>query len=411
MKQLDHNHVVQYIASYKKGTNIFLFTEYCDGGDLSQFLRESKEQLPEELVVCWTWQMSSALSYMHSMDIIHRDLKPENIYLTKEANLKLGDLGIARELDADSRMAFTVAGTPCYMSPEVFYQQGYDHKADIWSLGCIVYELATGNRARDGLELLVFQLIGDANVLGGKKLVLPDNYSSELKKLVTAMSDRNEDVRPSTGEIISTSPVKEYASSKKPPLDIIKSTGYKTTWGTDKSQTVHLHAFVPPNNFKAKDVTLPADRKKLRKTALPVSGRGPMKTKPVSQREGATGGREMQTFKTFMNMMMDKSKIYDEQVTALATSSVASEMREQRIDLLLKQIVILQQHCAREIGMKTLSAVYRVMSKTQNLADLKDALASLMGDDGAERFGPQLIFLRMYELAFDRSLQIMEQRK
>ncbi|XP_041348424.1 serine/threonine-protein kinase nekl-2-like [Gigantopelta aegis] len=411
MKQLDHNHVVQYIASYKKGTNIFLFTEYCDGGDLSQFLRESKEQLPEELVVCWMWQMSSALWYMHSMDIIHRDLKPENIYLSKDANLKLGDLGIARELDADN-LAFTVAGTPCYMSPEIFFQHGYNHKADIWSLGCIVYELATRKKAHDGAELLLLYKMHDApNFLGGENLILPENYSDELKNLVIAMSDTDVDVRPSADEIISTSPVKEYASSKKPPLDIIKSTGYKTAWGTDEAQTVNLHPFIPSNNFKAQDVMFPANRKKLRKTVLPDSGKGPMKVKPVTRREGATGGGiEMQEFKTFMDTMMDKTK-HDEKVSTLATSSVSAETRERRIDLLLKQIVLLQQHCQREIGMETFVAVYRIMSEAKTPVELKNALASLMGEDGAERFEPKLRFLRMYELAFDRSLQIMRHSK
>lgn len=73
--------------------------------------------------------------------ILHRDLKPGNIFLDLNSDVKLGDFGLARVLNNESQFAFTHVGTPYYMSPEQIHDQKYNEKSDIWSLGCIIYEL------------------------------------------------------------------------------------------------------------------------------------------------------------------------------------------------------------------------------------------------------------------------------
>lgn len=78
---------------------------------------------------------------MQSMRIMHRDLKPANIFIDSNDNLKLGDLGLGRDFTSQTMEAYSRVGTPLYMSPEVLQGSGYDFKSDVWSLGCIAYEL------------------------------------------------------------------------------------------------------------------------------------------------------------------------------------------------------------------------------------------------------------------------------
>jgi NIMA (never in mitosis gene a)-related kinase len=84
-----------------------------------------------------------AIKHIHDRKIIHRDLKAENIFLTKRRICKLGDLGVARVMNSTQSKAYTVVGTPYYMSPEVIQSNPYDRKSDIWSLGVLLYQLCT----------------------------------------------------------------------------------------------------------------------------------------------------------------------------------------------------------------------------------------------------------------------------
>ena len=87
--------------------------------------------------------MTSGIDYLHGKKILHRDLKPANVFLTSWFQLKIGDFGISKSLSETLDMASTMCGTPVYIAPEVFRGEPYDNKADIWSLGCILFELAT----------------------------------------------------------------------------------------------------------------------------------------------------------------------------------------------------------------------------------------------------------------------------
>lgn len=78
---------------------------------------------------------------MEQARIMHRDLKPANIFIDANDNLKLGDLGLGRQFTSQTMEANSRVGTPLYMSPEVLKGEGYDFKSDVWSLGCIAYEL------------------------------------------------------------------------------------------------------------------------------------------------------------------------------------------------------------------------------------------------------------------------------
>ena len=129
---------------------------------------------------------------MHDRRIMHRDLKPANIFLTLDSTVKVGDLGLSRELSQDTIQAHSKVGTPLYMSPEVLRGDGYDFKSDIWSLGCLLYELAMLKSPfkAEGLNLYsLFQKISQ-----GEFQPINDMYSEELRSLAYSMiSTRSED--------------------------------------------------------------------------------------------------------------------------------------------------------------------------------------------------------------------------
>jgi len=118
--------------------------EYCDGGDLHSLLRKRKgSYLAEDVILDLFVQMCLALKHIHDRKIVHRDLKTENIFLLARSGVvKVGDFGIAKVLEGTHAFARTRVGTPLYMSPEILLDQGYNQATDLWSLGCILFEMA-----------------------------------------------------------------------------------------------------------------------------------------------------------------------------------------------------------------------------------------------------------------------------
>ena len=122
-----------------------LIMEYADCGDMyADIVQNQKEgRQPEE---DWVWkmviQMFRGLKALHSLKILHRDMKSANIFLSNEKQVaKIGDLNVSKV--AKKGLLYTQTGTPYYASPEVWRDNPYDHKSDIWSIGCVIYEMVT----------------------------------------------------------------------------------------------------------------------------------------------------------------------------------------------------------------------------------------------------------------------------
>jgi NIMA (never in mitosis gene a)-related kinase len=125
-------------------------------------------------------QICLALKHVHDRKILHRDLKTQNIFLTKKDLIKLGDFGIARVLHNTNELAKTAIGTPYYLSPEICENKPYNNKSDIWSLGCILYEMATLRHAFEAGDMKGLVL----KILRGSYPPLPTWYSKDLRTLV-----------------------------------------------------------------------------------------------------------------------------------------------------------------------------------------------------------------------------------
>lgn len=141
--QLNHPHILKIFDYGQQDEQLYLVMELQTGGSLSDLI--AREQLPLRRVDRLLGQIASALDYAHRQGIVHRDLKPPNILLDSEGNAILTDFGIAKLLTTDTNLTATglIMGTPSYMSPEQWSGSQLDSRADIYSLGIIVYEMLT----------------------------------------------------------------------------------------------------------------------------------------------------------------------------------------------------------------------------------------------------------------------------
>ena len=146
ISQLDHKNIIKLYDDYHELNKEYLFMEYADGGDLMNQITKAinnREIIPELKIINWFIEICEAIKYIHNKNILHRDLKELNIFLTSNNNIKLGDFGLAKQLNANNNVAFTMVGTIIYESPEILNGRPYDKKSDIWSLGVILYHLLT----------------------------------------------------------------------------------------------------------------------------------------------------------------------------------------------------------------------------------------------------------------------------
>ncbi|KAK7079945.1 Serine/threonine-protein kinase 36, partial [Halocaridina rubra] len=139
---LAHPNIVRMIDSFETDNEVVAVSEYVPG-QLFQLL-ESNGPLREERVRQIACNLVSAIYYLHSHRILHRDIKPQNILLASSGEAKLCDFGFSRKMGINTYVLTSVKGTPLYMAPEVIEEKPYDHTADLWSLGCIIYELLDG---------------------------------------------------------------------------------------------------------------------------------------------------------------------------------------------------------------------------------------------------------------------------
>jgi serine/threonine-protein kinase ULK4 len=147
---LQHRNILKFHNWYETRNHLWIIFEYCPGGDLFKLLEEDKK-LPEKVVKKFAGELAEGLSYLHENGIIFADLKPSNIMVNEFSSLKLSDFGLSKKisdliaapLESDPNKG--KHGAPYYMAPELFQENGvYSFYSDFWSLGVIMFEMATG---------------------------------------------------------------------------------------------------------------------------------------------------------------------------------------------------------------------------------------------------------------------------
>lgn len=211
LRKLNHPNIVKYIRRYqdKAATIIFIIMDYCSKGDLSDYVKmhkKSNQYISEDKIWSIFAQLLIALDYCHSPNkpdasgvgrVIHRDLKTANVFLCEDGSIKLGDFGLCRVLE-QSTMAKTNVGTPLYMAPELLENKSYTEKVDIWSLGCIIYELCSLQPPYVATSLDSLK----AKVKRGVRPFVPSHYSSEIRRIIDMMLIKEPEKRPSTVELM-----------------------------------------------------------------------------------------------------------------------------------------------------------------------------------------------------------------
>eukprot|EP00736_Rhodelphis_marinus_P007719 Rmarinus@m.19156 len=158
LRRLQHPNITRLLDVVKGRKHIYVVLECCDLGDFHSYLR-SHGPLSEDSALYFLKQLLSGLAFLRQNHFMHRDLKPQNLLLMGDKNrptLKLADFGFAREMQPDL-MAATICGSPLYMAPEILNGQRYDEKADLWSVGVILYEMVTGKTPFRGDNVIELQ--------------------------------------------------------------------------------------------------------------------------------------------------------------------------------------------------------------------------------------------------------------
>lgn len=143
--KLEHPNIVRRIAVVEMGQRWHIVMEYVPGGSLREALRVSP-RLPLQQVLRIVLEVADALARAHHLGIVHRDLKPENVLLAADGTPKLSDFGLARGLEPSITRSGVLLGTLAYVSPEALGELAVDERADLWSLGVILFEMLSGER-------------------------------------------------------------------------------------------------------------------------------------------------------------------------------------------------------------------------------------------------------------------------
>jgi serine/threonine protein kinase len=213
--RLRHRHIVSYeddfVHTEQSPTSIepnkffFIVMEFCVDGDLKDRIESGYHALTEERTIHWFHQLTLAVQYLHSKGIIHRDLKSQNVFLTAAGDVRLGDFGLCRSergVRTSHRSTLTHAGTDCYMAPEMLNSSSYGKPADIWGLGCILYELLTGEFMWELDGILGANILQKKNYLDGLMRKIPEIVSPCPRKLLRALLDADPSRRPTGTEIL-----------------------------------------------------------------------------------------------------------------------------------------------------------------------------------------------------------------
>ena len=226
LQSMEHPSIIRYLDCKMERNELTVVMELAGHGDLSKLIRaNSKAGTPLGEAAVWRHfeQIADALNHMHERRVMHRDVKPANVFISENSSdgehsgadgnghghggdsgsggtvMKLGDLGLGRYFSSKTYQTHSTVGTPYYMSPECIQGGGYDFKSDIWSLGCLLYELATLRSPfySDGLNF--YQL--------GKRIMARQfeplgDFSRQMVDVVDSMLQINPADRPTAAEVL-----------------------------------------------------------------------------------------------------------------------------------------------------------------------------------------------------------------
>ncbi|KAI9052290.1 hypothetical protein LZ554_003644 [Drepanopeziza brunnea f. sp. 'monogermtubi'] len=206
LRDLQHPNIVQYLGASSSAEHLNIFLEYVPGGSVQSMLN-SYGALREPLIRNFVRQIVTGLAYLHGREIIHRDIKGANILVDNKGGIKISDFGISKKIEASNLLGGagnnknrpSLQGSVFWMAPEVVKQTSYTRKADIWSLGCLIVEMMTGNHPFPDCSQLqaIFKIGGAKN-----SPTIPDHASEEAIVFLKSAFEVDHTKRPSAEELL-----------------------------------------------------------------------------------------------------------------------------------------------------------------------------------------------------------------
>uniref|UniRef100_A0A2I2ZNW2 Mitogen-activated protein kinase kinase kinase 19 n=1 Tax=Gorilla gorilla gorilla TaxID=9595 RepID=A0A2I2ZNW2_GORGO len=205
LKALKHVNIVAYLGTCLQENTVSIFMEFIPGGSISSIINRFGP-LPEMVFCKYTKQILQGVAYLHENCVVHRDIKGNNVMLMPTGIIKLIDFGCARRLawaglnGTHSDMLKSMHGTPYWMAPEVINESGYGRKSDIWSIGCTVFEMATGKPPLASMDRMAAMFYIGAH--RGLMPPLPDHFSENAADFVRMCLTRDQHERPSALQLL-----------------------------------------------------------------------------------------------------------------------------------------------------------------------------------------------------------------
>lgn len=200
LKNITHPNIIKCYASFIEDENLYIVMEYAEGGDLLSLILKQKEAqryFSEQSIWKYAWQICCGMLHMHAQGIIHRDIKALNILISNGV-LKIGDLGESRFLKETDYLHGKQVGTPMFLAPEVIKHENYDHRVDIWALGCVLYHIAALDPPFPNPD--IDSLLSDIKYKSPKPL--PGIYSSSLESFISKCLSKKISDRPFINHLI-----------------------------------------------------------------------------------------------------------------------------------------------------------------------------------------------------------------
>ena len=216
LSSISHPNIIGFKESFfnEKNKTLNIVMEYCDDGDLEtkiKIMKRNRQKFEENLIWSYFIQIIHGLKALHDKKILHRDLKSANIFLTKEKNqCKIGDLNASKVMK-EKFLQNSQIGTPTYSSPEIWQNKPYSYKSDLWSVGCIIYEMCCLRPPFKGKN---FDELCE-NICNGKMEKISNRYSNELWEIIKMMLEVDVDKRVDCDMILNHKLVKEQIKELK----------------------------------------------------------------------------------------------------------------------------------------------------------------------------------------------------
>uniref|UniRef100_A0A8C0KD41 non-specific serine/threonine protein kinase n=1 Tax=Canis lupus dingo TaxID=286419 RepID=A0A8C0KD41_CANLU len=213
----DHPYIVKLLGAYYYDGKLWIMIEFCPGGAVDAIMLELDRGLTEPQIQVVCRQMLEALHFLHGKKIIHRDLKAGNVLMTLEGDIRLADFGVSAKNLKTLQKRDSFIGTPYWMAPEVVMCETmkdtpYDYKADIWSLGITLIEMAQIEPPHH--ELNPMRVLLKIAKSEPPTLLTPSKWSMEFRDFLKTALDKNPETRPSAAQLLEHPFVSSITSNK-----------------------------------------------------------------------------------------------------------------------------------------------------------------------------------------------------